>query len=90
MPSRPWTSGPQELIDHAMEHLKGSSPFDCRIAMISIDNAVELTIRTFLGLPKRVRGTEGPARRELEEAGDPFSGDIWGQGGHAEDSKIVG
>lgn len=72
MPSRPWTSGPQELIDHGMEHLKGSSAFDCRIAMISIDNAVELTIRTFLGLPKRVRGTGGPPRRKLEEASTRF------------------
>jgi hypothetical protein len=36
--------------------------------MISIDNAVELAIRTYLGLPKRVRGSEGPPRRELEAA----------------------
>ncbi len=27
-----------------------------RLAMLSIDNAVELTIKTFLGLPKRVTG----------------------------------
>jgi len=36
--------------------------------MISIDNSVELAIRTYLGLPKRVRGTDGPPRRELEPA----------------------
>jgi len=36
--------------------------------MISIDNAVELAIRTYLGLPRRVRGTDGPPRRELESA----------------------
>jgi len=36
--------------------------------MISIDNAVELAIRTYLGLPKRVRGTDGPPRRALEQA----------------------
>jgi len=72
MNSKPWTSGPQELIDHAIQHLKGKSAFDCRIAMISIDNAVELTIKTFLGLPKRIRGSDGPGRRELEEAGFSF------------------
>ena len=36
--------------------------------MISVDNAVELAIRTYLGLPKRVRGKDGPSRRELEAA----------------------
>ena len=68
MSSKPWTSGPQELVDHAIGHLKGGNPFDCRIAMISIDNAVELAIKTYLGLPKRVRGTDGPGRKELEDA----------------------
>ena len=46
--------------------------FDYRIAMISVDNAVELSIRTFLGLPKRVRGSDGPSRRELEDKGRTF------------------
>jgi hypothetical protein len=36
--------------------------------MISVDNAVELAIRTYLGLPKRVRGADGPSRRDLEAA----------------------
>jgi hypothetical protein len=36
--------------------------------MISVDNAVELAIRTSLGLPKRVRGAHGPSRRDLEAA----------------------
>ena len=40
--------------------------------MISVDNAVELGIRTYLGLPKRVRGSEGPSRRQLEEKGRSF------------------
>jgi hypothetical protein len=68
MSDKPWTSGPKELLDHAQSHLGLRTAFDCRIAMISIDNAVELAIRTFLALPKRVRGGEGPSRRELESA----------------------
>lgn len=68
MTARPWTSGPRELLEHARSHLASKTAFDCRIAMISVDNAVELAIRTYLGLPKRVRGSDGPPRRELEAA----------------------
>ena len=66
--SKPWISGPKELLDHAAVHLQDGNPFDFRIAMISIDNAVELAIRTYLGLPRRIRGSDGPSRRELESA----------------------
>jgi len=34
--------------------------------MISIDNAVELAIKTYLGLPKRIRGYEGPTRKRID------------------------
>jgi hypothetical protein len=65
---RPWISGPKELLDHADMHINGTSSFDHRIAFISIDNAVEVMIRTFLGLPRRARGREGPSRKQLEGA----------------------
>jgi hypothetical protein len=68
MVTKPWTSGPKELLEHAKSHLDARTPFDCRIAMISIDNAVELAIRTYLGLPQRVRGTDGPPRKDLQAA----------------------
>ena len=42
--------------------------------MISIDNAVELTIKTYLGLPERARGSKGPGRKELEAASESFPG----------------
>lgn len=67
-----WTSGPRELLDHAFSHLSGGKAFDFRIAMISIDNAVELAIKTYLGLPKRILGIEGPPRKRLEEASSSF------------------
>ena len=72
MTLRPWTSGPKELLQHAVDHLTNGTAFDCRIAMISVDNAVELAIRTYLGLPKRVRGSEGPTRSQLEEKSRSF------------------
>ncbi len=36
----PWTDGPRELIQHAVDHLALGGDFDRRVAMVSIDNAV--------------------------------------------------
>src|ERR1017187_9593494 len=69
---RPWISGPKEHLEHAVGHLSGATSFDYRIAMISIDNAVELAIKTYLQLPKRVRGTEGPSRKQFDEKSRSF------------------
>lgn len=69
---KPWTSGPRELLEHAIEHFEKGSAFDYRISFISIDNSVELMIKTYLGLPKRIRKSEGPSRRKLSEASNSF------------------
>lgn len=71
---KPWVSGPKELLKHAVQHMAVGSAFDYRIALISIDNAVELSIKTYLGLPARARGVPGPSRKELA-AGSGF-GDL--------------
>lgn len=72
-PAKIWSSGPKELLYHAFEHMAKGQPFDFRIAMISIDNAVELAIKTYLTLPKRARGTEGPTLKRFQEASNSFS-----------------
>lgn len=69
---KPWTTGPSELLNHATEHIKSGSSFDHRIAFISIDNAVELIIKTYLGLPNRIRKTKGPSRKDLYSAYNSF------------------
>lgn len=70
----PWSEGPKELLQHAVDHLALDGDFDRRIAMISTDNAVELMIKTYLGLPKqRAKGKE-PSRKELDEASNYFPG----------------
>lgn len=69
---KPWTSGPRELLEHAIEHFEKGSAFDYRISFISIDNSIELMIKTYLGLPKRIRQTDGPSRRRLSEASNSF------------------
>ena len=43
-----WAQGPRELLDHAYGHLSIGEGFDCRIAFISVDNAVEVMIKTYL------------------------------------------
>lgn len=69
---KPWVDGVIELLGHAIVHINKASDFDCRIAFISIDNAVELTIKTFLALPKRVRKHNVPSRKELQDAENSF------------------
>jgi len=68
----PWVDGPTELIQHAVDHLDAGGDFDRRIAMVSIDNAVELAIKTYLGLPERIRGSKGPSRKEFAECSESF------------------
>jgi hypothetical protein len=67
-----WASGSLELLNHAEAHMDEESAFDKRIAFISIDNSVEIAIRTFLGLPARhFLGTK-PSRKEIEYTFNSF------------------
>lgn len=70
--TKPWIDGPKELLQHSLDHLDSGNDFDKRIAMIGIDNAVELIIKSYLGLPNRARGSKGPTRKELAEAENSF------------------
>lgn len=68
---QPWASGPAEILKHGLELLKKDSDTNRRLAMISIDNAVELTIKTYLGLPQRVIGLK-ISRSEYQEFAEIF------------------
>jgi len=70
--ANPWEDGPRELLQHAVDHMSLGEDFDRRIAMISIDNAVEIIMKTYLSLPKRVLGAPGPTRKEFEDAKNSF------------------
>ena len=72
MIEKPWITGPKELLVHGLQHLDLNSDFDNRIAMISIDNSVELMIKTYLGLPKRISKIEGITRKKFEEITSSF------------------
>ena len=68
----PWASGPGEILRHGLALLKKDSDIPTRrLAMISIDNAVELIIKTYLGLPSRITGLKIP-RSEYQEFSENF------------------
>ena len=70
-PYLPWATGPGEILRHGLDLLKRDSDTNRRLSMISIDNAVELMIKTYLGLPKRLTGLSIP-RREYQEFSESF------------------
>jgi hypothetical protein len=67
----PWASGPGEILKHGLELLKKDSDTNRRLAMISIDNAVELMMKIYLGLPQRVTGLK-ISRSEYQEFAESF------------------
>src|SRR5258708_2073742 len=68
---QPWASGPGEILRHGLELLRKDTDTNRRLAMISIDNAVELMVKTYVGLPKRITGLS-ITRKELQEIGESF------------------
>jgi len=66
-----WASGALELLRHAGSHIYLDSAFDKRIAFISVDNCVEVCIRTFLSLPVSKSSVKVP-RAEIEAAANSF------------------
>lgn len=74
MSLRPWVRAPFELIVHGELHFRNGDDFDRRVALISFDNAIEVSIATFLALHPVLRGG-----RELEKK----DVSIWGQSFHS-------
>lgn len=70
-PYLPWATGPGEILRHGLELLERDSDTNRRLAMISIDNAVELMIKSFLGLPKRVNGIT-ISRKDYQDMSESF------------------
>jgi hypothetical protein len=60
-----------EILLHGINLLKHDTDTNRRLAMLSIDNSVELMIKTFLGLPQRVTGIK-LTKKDLEEISQSF------------------
>jgi hypothetical protein len=71
MATQPWAAGPREILEHGISLLRKDSDKNRRLALLSVDNAVELTIKTYLGLPKRINGITVP-RKEFAEFSESF------------------
>jgi len=69
--SQPWATGPAEILRHGLQLLEKDSDTNRRLALISIDNAVELMIKTYLGLPRRVTGI-AISRAKFAEISESF------------------
>jgi hypothetical protein len=68
---KPWASGPGEILQHGLLLLREDSDKNRRLALLSIDNAVELMIKTYLSLPRRVTGLN-ISRKEYAEISESF------------------
>ena len=56
---KPWTTAAFELLGHAEVHRIDGGDFDRRTAFIAYDNAIEISIATYLGLhPSQREGLE--------------------------------
>ena len=66
-PLPPWANGPFELVVHAERHRLGAGDSDRRVALISFDNAIEVTIATYLALPPMLRGGRSYPKQDITQ-----------------------
>lgn len=62
----PWANGPFELLVCAERHLRAGDDFDRRIALIIFDDAIEVSISTYLTLHPIQRGGRTYERKDVE------------------------
>lgn len=67
-----WASSPAEILQHVFELLETNKESSKRISMILIDAAVELIIKTYLCLPKRIT-TISLSKQQYNQISDNFT-----------------
>jgi hypothetical protein len=83
-----WATGPGEILRHGVQLLEEDTDCNRRLAMIAIDNSVELMLQTYVSLPKRVTGLS-ITRKERDEIVSGFPKLLNGIEKHAAE-KIFG
>jgi hypothetical protein len=64
---KPWAARPFELIFHAEIHYLRANDYDRRLALISFDNSIEVSITTYLSLNPIQRGNRQYERKDVEK-----------------------
>ena len=70
MKENPWLNGCYELLEHGISHYLNDTEFDRRIAMITIDNAIELAIKTYISKNLRALNIK---RKDFDNIKQDFS-----------------
>lgn len=83
-----WATGPGEILRHGIQLLETDSDKNRRLAMIAIDNSVELMLKTYISIPQRVTGLS-ISRKERDDICGGFPQLLDGVEKHAAD-KLVG
>jgi hypothetical protein len=73
---KPWAARPFELIYHAEIHYRRGSDYDRRLALISFDNSIEVSITTYLSLNPIQRGNRQYDRKDVEKWKSSFHSKI--------------
>lgn len=66
MSLKPWVRGPFELLLHGEIHHRSDGDFDRRIALISFDNSIEVSVATYLSLHPSLRGGRTYKKEDIE------------------------
>lgn len=69
---KPWVKRPFELIYHAEIHYRKDTDYDRRLALISYDNSIEVSITTYLSLNPIQRGNRVYEREKVKKWLDNF------------------
>ncbi len=64
--NKPWARKAFELIFHAEHHSRRGHDYDKRLALISFDNSIEVSISVYLGLNPIQRGNRPYDRKKVE------------------------
>jgi len=64
---KPWAVRPFELIFHAEVHHRSGTDYDRRLALISFDNSIEVSITTYLSLNPIQRGNRQYNRDDVKK-----------------------
>jgi hypothetical protein len=69
---KPWAYGPFEVLLHGETHYRLTEDLDRRIAMVGFDNAIELSITTYLTLNPMQRGNRHYPKGEVQKCLENF------------------